>query len=248
MSMSSEKSILVVDDETLHLNAVAELLTNAGYKVLTAQDGMKALRLLQEHQVGIILSDIAMPGMNGYELLEKVRANEKWVHIPFIFFSARTLDSDIRFGRSMGVDDYLVKPTNAWDLLAAVRGRLKRSQQLIEWAMKQSFAQNAPKENQIQLGTLHIDVARHRAWMGSRQVELSAREFALLVTLAERQDEVVTPGVLVQSTHGYQADRSEASTLIRPLVSSVRRKLGYDKGTSGCIENVRGLGYRLTAP
>src|SRR6185503_9608724 len=101
-----------------------------GYRVLGAGDGLEALNVLQAQPVDLIVADIAMPRMNGYQLYERVRENTQWVTIPFIFLTARSLDSDIRYGKELGADDYLIKPIEPEDLLAVVRGKLRRAQQL----------------------------------------------------------------------------------------------------------------------
>jgi CheY-like chemotaxis protein len=108
--VGSVASILIVDDQLTLRDNVKQLLEETGYRALTASDGVEALAVLQSQPVDLILADIAMPRMNGYQLYERARENPQWVKIPFIFLTARTLDSDIRYGKQLGVDDYLVKP------------------------------------------------------------------------------------------------------------------------------------------
>ena len=124
--METVASILVVDDQLDILDNIGLALEAEGYRVLTATDGVEALDVLQSQPVDLILADIAMPRMNGYQLCERVWKNPQWVAIPFVFLTARALDSDIRYGKALGVDDYLTKPIQPEDLLAAVRGRLRR--------------------------------------------------------------------------------------------------------------------------
>ena len=95
---------------------------------------------------------------------------------------------------------------------------------------------------------MRIDPGQHRVWMGDEEVGLSAREFILLEYLARRFTQVISAQELVLATHDLETDSVEAGSLIRPLIRSVRRKLGYAVGEEGCIENVRGVGYRLVAP
>jgi CheY-like chemotaxis protein len=123
-------SILVVDDQPTLLESVEFTLQATGYSVLTAKDGVEALTMLQSQTVDLILADIVMPRLNGYQLYERVRQNPRWVAIPFMFLTGQKLDSDIRYGKELGVDDYLTKPIQPEDLLAAVQGKLRRARQL----------------------------------------------------------------------------------------------------------------------
>jgi DNA-binding response OmpR family regulator len=218
-----------------------------GYRVLTASDGAEALDLLRAQPVNLILADIAMPRMNGYQLYERVRQSPQWVAIPFMFLTARTLDSDIRYGKELGVDDYLTKPVQPEDLLAAVRGKLRRAQQLAQFTT-QPVQPTRATARVLTVGQLRIDSGQHQAWLGEQPLKLSAREFSLLEGLAERVNLVVSPQELIRITHGLETDHVEAGSLLRPLIRSLRRKLGYPAGETGCITNVRSVGYRLAPP
>ncbi len=245
--MDMDASILVVDDQTLLLEGLRLTLEAAGYRVLTASDGVEALSVLESQPVDLILADIAMPRMNGYQLHECVVQNPQWVTIPFLFLTARALDSDVRYGKALGVDDYLIKPIESDDLVAAVRGKLRRAGQLALSAA-QPPPSLAAQPNVLALGRLRVDTAQHRVWLNERRVRLSAREFKLLEYLARRVESVVPLQELTQVTHGLKTDRAEAGALLRPLVRSLRRKLGYPAGEMGCIESVRSVGYQLIPP
>jgi CheY-like chemotaxis protein len=130
--MKTNISILVVDDEPNFLDNIRLALEAEGYRVLSAGNGVEALAVLHSQLVNLILADIAMPDMNGYQLYERVRERPQWLTIPFVFLTARKLDSDIRYGKELGVDGYLTKPVRAADLLAVVRGKLRRAQQLVQ--------------------------------------------------------------------------------------------------------------------
>ena len=242
--MGSVASILIVDDQVTLRDNVKQLLEETGYRALTASDGVEALAVLQSQPVDLILADIAMPRMNGYQLYERARENPQWVKIPFIFLTARMLDSDIRYGKQLGVDDYLVKPFQLEDLLATIEGRLRRAQQLAV----HSESSQPPEQRVLTVGRLTIDPAQHRVWLNGQPVHLSAKEFTLLEYLAQRAGKLVSPRELIQVTHELDTNDKEAGTLLRPLVRSLRRKLGYRAGEMGCIETVRGLGYQLIAP
>jgi DNA-binding response OmpR family regulator len=245
--VGSVASILIVDDQLTLRDNVKQLLEETGYRALTASDGVEALAVLQSQPVDLILADIAMPGMNGYQLYERARENPQWVKIPFIFLTARTLDSDIRYGKQLGVDDYLVKPFQLEDLLATVEGKLRRAQQLAQLAGHSESLQPS-EQGVLTVGRLTIDPAQHRVWLNEQPIRLSAKEFTLLEYLAQRAGKLVSPHELIQVTHELDTNDKEAGTLLRPLVRSLRRKLGYRAGEMGCIETVRGVGYQLIAP
>ncbi len=128
--MQGIASILLVDDQEEFLEIADIILKMAGYQVITATNGTEALTILQTQPINLILADITMPGMNGYQLYKSVSQNPKWAFIPFIFLTAHTRADDIRYAKSLGVDDYLTKPVHPDDLLATVHGKLKRANQL----------------------------------------------------------------------------------------------------------------------
>ncbi len=241
--MEEQKTILVVDDQPNLLANIRLALEAAGYQVLIAGDGTEALEQMQAWPVHLILADISMPRLNGYQLFERVQQNPKWVTIPFIFLTARAMDSDIRYGKQLGVDDYLIKPIEPEDLLAAVEGRLRRAQRLA--GSLRAVTSPEPPDNTLTVGCLSVDLRHHRVWLNQQEVTLSAREFALLTVLARHPGEVLSPQDLVRVTHGLDTDPVDAGALARPLVLSLRRKLGSEAGGKGGIENVRGMGYRL---
>mgnify|MGYP005627203761 CR=1 FL=1 len=245
--MNKRETILVVDDNTRMLAAVQRILESEGYLVLTADDGLAALQMIQESTPHLIIADIAMPRMNGYQLHERVRQNPDWALIPFIFLTGRAMDSDIRYGKEIGVDDYLIKPIEPEDLLVVVRGKLKRARQWVRH-QEQPVTSTVSETKTLIIGALHIDPTQRRVEFNGTLVQLSAREFMLLEYMARHAEQIIAPQVLIGVTHSLDLDNQEAGTLLRPLIRSLRRKLGYPAGDLGCIETVRGLGYRLLPP
>jgi len=249
--METNTTILVVDDEPDIREQILIALEADGYQVLIANNGLEALATLKSQAVNLILTDIAMPDMNGYQLYERIRDNLHWALIPFIFLTARTLDSDVRYGKELGVDDYLTKPIRVNDLLAIVRGKLRRAEQLTaSIAVMGPSSQSGANEDQryLDAGFLRIDSEQHRVWVEEDEVKLSAKEFVLLEHLAQQGGKIASPQTLIQITHGFETDHVEAGALLRPLILSVRRKLGSTVGDMGLIMNVRGVGYRLAMP
>jgi DNA-binding response OmpR family regulator len=245
--MMHRDSILVVDDNEKLLVAVQRILESDGYIVFTATDGATALEMMPKLCPSLIIADIAMPRINGYQLHERVRQNPDWALVPFIFLTGRAMDSDIRYGKEIGVDDYLIKPIEPEDLLVAVRGKLKRARQWAQQRVQQILVQKSTQDILV-VGALSLDLTERRAKLNEEPISLSAREFILLENLARRAGEIVPPEELLKATHGFETNAVEAGALIRPMIRSLRRKLGYPVGELGCIETVRGWGYRLLPP
>jgi len=124
--MSNDKTILIVDDEEGIRSSLQEFLSLSGFKVLSAENGVEGLKILEVDVPDLIIADIMMPRMNGYQFYNRVRENPDWVWLPFVFLTAKGEDEDVRFGKELGVDDYLQKPIDPEDLLATVLGKLKR--------------------------------------------------------------------------------------------------------------------------
>jgi DNA-binding response OmpR family regulator len=125
--MKTTPSILVVEDQPGFAKLIELMLGAAGYCALIASDGLDALAVLRSQPVDLILSDVDMPRMDGYELCERVRKNPQWMDIPFIFLSAHATDSHIRHGKELGADGYLIKSIEPKDLLATLRANLRRA-------------------------------------------------------------------------------------------------------------------------
>lgn len=249
--------ILVVEDQPAMQRSIRLGLEMAGYEVAAAADGLEALAVLNAQPIDLVLADVAMPRMNGYQLYEELRRHPKWALIPLVFISARSLDSDIRYGKALGADDYLTKPFQLDDLLAIVAGRLRRARQVAHAAVAPpglptsgpGAAAFAPAEQEfLTAGSLRISSRQHRVWRDGELVDLSPREFTFLEYLIRRSGQAVPLAELCRATHGLETNAVEAGNLLYPLVRSLRRRLGLPAGEMGCIESVRGIGYRLTPP
>jgi DNA-binding response OmpR family regulator len=245
--MENDIHILVVEDDSYLRTATVQMLEQAGYQVAEAANGAEALDLLSQRPIDLILADIAMPVMNGYQLFQQVTSEPRWVGIPFIFLSARAMDSDVRYGKELGADDYLTKPFRLDDLLAAVMGSLRRAQRRGRARAANGSVTGAGGDRWI-FGSLEIDPTSHGVWLEGSRIDLSAREFRLLHRLAQEPAVVVPMEEIIRATHRLTTDFTEASSLLRPLVRTLRRKLGYRAGDMGCIQNLRGVGYMLTPP
>lgn len=238
--MKKINSILVVDDEPELLENIRMPLEMAGYQVLAANNGVEALDLLKKRSVDLILADIAMPYMNGYQLLERVRENRQWAAIPFIFLTARKMDSDVRYGKSLGVDDYLTKPITAIDLLAVVAGKLRRAEFLQPAFHSHKLPSN--EDQTIAVGSLRLNPDRFQVFLNGEEVKLSLKEFVLLETFARNPNDVFSSQELIRITHSDDEPSLTTEVAVRSMIHSLRRKMG------NYILNVRGVGYRLVVP
>jgi DNA-binding response OmpR family regulator len=246
--MDKKPTILIVDDQPDLLENIGLILETEGYQILTATDGLVALEQLESQPVDLILADIAMPNMNGYQLFERIRENSHWLTIPFLFLTARSFDSDIRYGKALGVDDYLTKPIRPEDLLAAVQGKLRRAEQLRQLSQPGPVGSGA-RPGALKVGPLEINVEQHRVLLYDQEIKLSAREFLLLEYLLKNKDKICSAPEIVQVTHQLETDHIEAGSLLGPLLHSLRRKLATaGEPATNFVENVRGVGYRLSLP
>ncbi len=237
--------ILIVDDHPNVLHQLKLILEQTGeFEVFLAHDGDEALALLRGQPVDLLVADIAMPRMNGYQLYERVRANPDWANLPFVFLSARTLASDIRYGKALGADDYLTKPVEPEDLLAVIRGKLRHYRHL-------SRQQPPPLPGAVTLALgphrLRVDYRQRRVWLDEAELALSSKEQLLLGHLAQQPNRVITARELAEITHDLALDEQEAGLLLRPIIKRLRRKLREPLGGADCIKNVWGRGYMLIA-
>jgi DNA-binding response OmpR family regulator len=244
------KQILVVDDEPDARAWLELVLKRHSYHPHLAGDGTVALELLQANRIDLILADVAMSGLNGYQLCQLVKTSDKpdWALIPFIFISGRAMASDIRYGKSLGVDDYLTKPLVVEDLLAVIKGKL--------WAAERLQAVFTPSrpENPEPILTLTIcdrqlrlDHEQRQAWLDGDELPLTRKELRLLAYLARRPGWVVSDVELVKVTHGLErvSKQQARRKSVRSIVSYLSRKLAHHLGDVECIQTVRGRGYML---
>jgi DNA-binding response OmpR family regulator len=241
------KNILVVDDCPELRQQLKLALEEDGYGVLTASAGGQALALLEARPVDLMLVDVGIPDLNGYQLYETVKdsTDPRWVLMPFILMSCRTLASDIRYGKALGADDYLTKPVRVEDLLAVVRGKLRASDRV--WALFKQRPAALPDMIRLTLNQHQVclDCRQHRAWTDGQELKLTAREMFLFEALARQPNEVVRVVDLFRVTNGQAVEVQEAGRLMRPIIHSLRHKLKRELGGLDCIKNVRGRGYLL---
>lgn len=218
--------VLVVDDEPQIRRALKTALTGHGYDVAVAEDGESALVQIASFQPQIIVLDLVMPGVSGFDVLRETRS---WSTVPVIVLSARGQERDKVEALDIGADDYLTKPFGMDELLARVRALLRRS--------------GGPSEPVMSFGDISIDLARHVVTRGSAEVHLTPTEFTLLATLAANPDKVLTHRLLLERVWGGYA--AENAQQLRVYINYLRRKLEVDPANPRWIVTDPGVGYRL---
>ena len=222
-----DKEIFIVDDDKDLREMICSIFSHAGYtRLITAASGEEALGLLTKKMPGIILLDVMMPGMDGFELLQEVRAVSS---VPVLMLTAKGEAEDRFSGFELGADDYLVKPFLPKELLLRVRAILKRAY---------------PQENSIvTLAASCVDLDRAEVVKGEQRLPLTAKEYAVFQRLAENPGRIVTIGVLCQALCGdiWQGYETTLMTHIRHL----REKIEENPSKPVSLLTVKGLGYKL---
>jgi DNA-binding response OmpR family regulator len=215
-------SILIVEDEERISTFVKRGLQAAGYVCTVVSDGGEGLREAQTGAFDLMLLDIGLPAIDGFEVLRRIRASD--TRLPIIMLTARSSVEDTVRGLDSGANDYLAKPFKVDELLARIRLRLRELP--------------PPPTIELRHGSLSIDLSTRRARVGDRSVDLSVREFALAEEFLRYPEQVLSREQLLSRVWGYDFD--PASNVLEVYVRYLRNKIGPE-----AIETVRGMGYRL---
>jgi two-component system, OmpR family, response regulator len=218
--------VLIVEDEPRFAATLSMGLRAEGFVVVHADNGIDGLWEATENTFDVIVLDIMLPGLNGYEVLRKMRAKEVWT--PVLMLTAKDGDYDQTDAFDLGADDYLSKPAAFIVLLARLRALVRRG---------------APQRPVVlTAGTLSLDPARRAVQRDSTPIELTPREYGVLEYLMRHSDTVVTKNEMLQ--HVWDAHYSGPDNVVEVYVGYVRRKIDTPFGTN-TIQTVRGAGYRL---
>ena len=226
--MAPVKTILVVEDELKIARLVRDYLEQAGYSVLTAPDGESGLTLWRSHDPDLVVLDLGLPGMDGYDIARTMRRDSM---VPIIMLTARTEETDKIVGLELGADDYVTKPFSPRELVARVRALLRRVD-----------GGDAASET-IKAGDVEIDVPKMRVTVGDKSVDLTPTEFEILKTLAASPGRIFTRGQLLDVLHGISFESYERA--IDAHIKNLRRKLEPVPGTPRYVLTVYGVGYRF---
>ncbi len=231
------EKILVVEDELVLRETLAYNLNKQGYEVSTAGDGQGAVDLAQSEHPDLIVLDIMLPGLDGFEVCRVLRQD---MSVPIIMLTARDDEVDKVVGLEVGADDYLTKPFSMRELLARVKAQLRRVRLL-----REEFGGDAGAEttHRMHFGDLVIDVDRREVLLRNTVISLKPKEYDLLVYLAENQGKVLSRDQLLQQVWGW--DYSGGSRTVDVHVRWLREKIEHDPANPTSIVTVRGVGYRF---
>ncbi|ENQ3106292.1 DNA-binding response regulator, OmpR family, contains REC and winged-helix (wHTH) domain [Bacillus sp. 491mf] len=224
-------SILIADDEVEIAELIGIHLEKEGYHVVKATDGEEAVRIIQSQPIDLVVLDIMMPKMDGYEVTRQIRMKH---HMPIIFLSAKTSDFDKVTGLVLGADDYMTKPFTPIELVARVNAQLRRFLML-----------NQPKveENKsvLEVGGVIIDPEQRTVNVYGEQIELTPKEFDILYLLASHPKKVYSVENIFQQV--WADDYYEGGNTVMVHIRTLRKKLGEDKRKNKLIKTIWGVGY-----
>ncbi len=223
--------VLAVDDDKTLLKFLREYLEGEKYEVVTADRGKKALKLFYEQRPDLVVLDVMMPGMDGWEVCARIR---ELANTPVIMLTAKTSEADKLRGFRLGIDDYLTKPFSLAELGARIKAVLVRS-----------ATASADAKDMLVVGSLEVDVRKREATLGGDPLPLTPTEFRLLLSLAERQGEAVSQEELISTVWGDLRQKQDSA--LRRYIWFLRQKIEDDAGEPKRLLTVRGYGYRLEA-
>ena len=227
--MGAEMRILVVEDERTLAGFIEQSLRAEGYAVTIANDGERGELEALTGDYGLVLLDVMLPGKNGLEVLDAIRARKP--ELPVIVLTARGAIEQKVEGLDRGANDYVTKPFSFEELLARVRAQLR--------------APSQRAASVLEAGDIRLDLRTRRVERDGNEVKLTAREFELLAYLARHPDQVLSREQILNAVWGFDFD--PGTKVLEVYIGYLRRKLGDDDG-AGPIETVRNVGYRLRAP
>lgn len=238
--MSNEK-VLVVEDEPSLIETLGYSLRRQGYEVIAAADGRKALEIARQQQPDLIVLDVMLPGLDGFEVCRILRQE---MNVPILMLTARTEEVDKVVGLEMGADDYLTKPFSMRELMARIKALLRRVRIDREEAATASVtALPAVVTEQMVFGELVIDLSRREVTVQGAVHHLKPKEFDLLVFLARNRRIVLSRDLILERVWGWEFDGGSRTVDVH--VRWLREKIEVDPSDPQRIITVRGVGYRF---
>jgi two-component system, OmpR family, phosphate regulon response regulator PhoB len=222
------KRALVVEDDPDIVELIQHYLGAEGFQVESVADGRRALERLRAGGFDLLILDLQLPGLDGLSVCAELRRDARTSMLPIVMLTARGDEADRVVGLEVGADDYVVKPFSPKELVARVRALLRRAER------------REPEDAPLVVGGLEIDAARHTVEVGGQPVHLTAKEFALLLALAEANGRVLSRQVLLESVWGYSY--AEGTRTVDVHVRRLREKI---PSLAGRLTTVKSLGYRF---
>ena len=229
-------TILLVEDEQTLRTTIAYNLERAGFTVRAAEDGDEALRLANAEPPDVVVLDVMLPTIDGFDVCRQIRRTSA---VPIIILTARDEEIDRVVGLEIGADDYLTKPFSMRELIARVKALLRRRELL-----RQELSQSSEAGSILRVGDLTIDFAAYRVLVGDHEIALKPKELELLAYLARHRGRVCSTRQLLEQVWGY--DYFGDSRTLAVHIHGIREKLEADPASPKLIETVRGVGYRFS--
>jgi len=227
----SIRTALVVDDEPHVVELISGVLTSEGFSVSTAADGPAALRRARASQPDVVVLDVGLPGLDGYEVC---RALRKEAPVPIVFVTARGAEVDRIVGLELGADDYVVKPFSPRELLARVRAVLRRS----------GVPEPPPMQRRV-AGELAVDADKREVTLRGKQVDLKPREFDVLWLFVRNDGRVFTREQLIETLWGFDFEGDPRTVDVH--IRRIRRALGDRADKPRYLHTIHGVGYKFTS-
>ena len=232
-------TILIIDDEHDLLAILEKKLRTNGHEVFVADNGRQGVQLARQHQPDLILLDIMMPGMNGYDVLKEIRATSNF---PVIILSAKDLDADKILGLNLGADAYLTKPFNPLEVVAYVKSALRRYYEL---GSNQTAEKIASEKHFLQVGELQLDLLKFILRKSGCIIPLTPTELKIVAKLMQSPGRVYTKAQLYACIGGELYESDDNTMMVH--ISNIRSKIEDDPSNPRYIKTVRGLGYKIEA-
>jgi len=224
--MAAEK-ILIVEDEKHLVKVLKYNLEKAGYRVLVVHDGQSALTSFKKEIPDMVILDIMLPKLDGFEICKEIRRESK---VPILMLTARKEEVDRVLGLELGADDYVTKPFSVRELLARVKAILRR------------VSDKEDKKSLVRAGDLEVDLERYETRIGERPIDLSPKEFEFLKCLIQADGKALTRDQLLEKVWGYDKSMEIDTNTVDQHIARLRNKLGSEAGR---IITVKNVGYRL---
>ncbi|MBV4418709.1 response regulator transcription factor [Clostridium tyrobutyricum] len=228
----SQDKILIVDDEEHICELIKFNLENNGYKTIISYNGVDAISKVEKEMPNLILLDVMLPGMDGYDVCKEIKRNPNLSSIPIIMITAKGEEFDKVLGLELGADDYVTKPFSVRELLARVKAVLRRT---IVKEINKCYA----------FDNIHIDFEKHEVLKNSAKVELTLKEFELLQILIKNKGRVMTRDFLLDKVWGYEYVGETRTVDVH--IRHIRQKIEDDDRNPKYIETIRGIGYRFNS-
>lgn len=217
-------NILIAEDEERLRKIVVKYLASEGFRLLEAEDGVKALEVFNSYDIDLLILDVMMPKLDGWNVLKKVREDSA---VPVIMLTARDSEEDTLFGFRLGTDDYVTKPFRTGELVARVKALLNRAGKL-------------NREEIIVSGGITVNSSARLVSVGGTEVELTPKEYDLLLYFLNNQKQALSRDQILNRIWGYAYDGEDRT--VDTVVKRLRQKLGSEGER---IKTIRGMGYRL---